>query len=257
MLAKPCFTATLLEESINISSATGLSSLEEPVKYFNPSIISNVKSSHASISIEPNIYFLPGLNRSHLFFGHRIHENIVLASDINAIGNDLYNEFNASLNISANLGDNITLAGRMTYGRQDIKKFNNYNIINFTFGGRLDISEKMKAGIVLTNINRATYEGNDQSVNQTALISLGYELDDDIVFDVSSIILIGYGSGFSISGKYNIFEDFQVRLAYQNYPKLIEGGIQYSINEDLSMTYRINYNLNIGFINSFAFNYAW
>lgn len=257
LLAESCFAVTLLEESLNIPSATGYSSLEEPSKYYNPSIISEIKSSRASLSVEPSIYILPDLNRSHLFIGHRINDNIVIAGNINAIGNNLYNELNAAFNISANIGDAITLSGKMTYGRMDIKNYSNYNILNFHFGGLLDISENLSAGVVLTNLNRATYEGNSKSAEQTALISVGYTLNDNFAFDVSSLILIGYGSGFSVSGKYVYNDNIQIRLAYQNLPKLVEGGFQYSVNDKISMTYRINYNMNLGFVNSFAFNYAW
>lgn len=127
-------------------------------------------------------------------------------------GFDLMNELNVTSAISLIL-DNLCLGMSGQYNRVFIKDFSSEGIFSFDLFGKV-FSDNFSVGFLVNNINQAQYSNYENTINQRAIFSAGYDISEQFSADVGTVIIINSKSSLLFSAKYRPTEELAINLKY-------------------------------------------
>ncbi|HYF03649.1 MAG TPA: hypothetical protein VEC36_09765 [Patescibacteria group bacterium] len=205
-----------------IPIASGQSMLSELSYIQNSALFTNLDSSVLAVGYIPSRFGLTELATSELLFGRRLTNELVIATHISGLGNELYSEISGTLHASFKTTDALTFGGAVQLSRISFKNERADFAVQFHAGTLLQLSDKLTAGASLQNFTRAYYAGGEQTVQQQANFSIGIEALDNLFFDAGAKILLNKSSGISLAASYKRFKNFHFSLAALSNPRSAE-----------------------------------
>jgi len=152
-------------------------------------------------------------------------------------GFELYHESKISLGYSFDYQNTFFAGVTFNYQTVSIKNYGNDGTFFINAGGLAYLTNFLRFGFVIQNLNRATYGKDDNQIPIIFNTGLSYSVDDDFIVNFSIEKDIEYKASLQFGIEYDIIEYLSLRTGFSNEPSRYSAGIG------------INYSL-------FSFDYA-
>lgn len=152
-------------------------------------------------------------------------------------GFELYHESKISLGYSFNYQNTFFAGLAFNYQTVSIKNYGSSGAFFINAGGLAYLTNSLRFGFVIQNLNRATYGKDDNQIPIIFNSGLSYSVDEDIIVNFSIEKDIEYKASLQFGIEYDIIEYLSLRTGFSNEPSRYSAGIG------------INYSL-------FSFDYA-
>jgi hypothetical protein len=160
-------------------------------------------------------------------------------------GFDLYRESKFSIGYSYNY-QNIFFAGlAVNYQTVSIQNYGNDGALYFNFGGLAYITNNLRLGFSVQNINRATFGDDDDQIPMIFNTGFSCDVVNDLTVNFAVEKDIKYKASLQFGINYDIIEYLSLRTGFSNEPSKYSAGIgiNYSI---FSVDYAIFTNTDLG-----------
>ena len=250
-------SAQLFSINLNSSKSVCGNTSFESINENNPSTLTNLRNGIAKIDILPSKFGMNELTNSSLMAASRIYGDIFLGLKINGIFNDLFNDYSSGFVISNKLYEKISIGAEIEYNRFEIKGYESHNLVMLNFGSLIELTDKINAGFLVTNLNRAYRQYGKENVEQTARFGIGTNLIQDFYLNIDAVVNISRNTGFLISSKYDVENYLSLRLSYLTSPKQFDFGVNAKILEDVYLNYNFYMQNELGNSHGIALYFVW
>lgn len=172
-------------------------------------------------------------------------------------GFDLYRESKILLGFSYNYKNTFFAGLVVNYHSYSIKNYGNAGVFYLNFGGLAYITNDIRWGFALSNLNRATIGNIEDQIPMVFVSGFSYDFTDEINLNLSVEKDIRYNISVQYGLEYNIIEYLSLRLGLQNEPSRYTAGlgINYSIisldyaiftHQDLGLTHQAGLIISFG-----------
>jgi hypothetical protein len=172
-------------------------------------------------------------------------------------GFDLYRESKITIGYSYNY-NNIFFAGAaINYHSFSIQNYGNTGVFYFNFGGLAYITNNLRWGFAVDNLNRASLADEDDQIPMVFNTGFSYNIINELSLNIALEKDIRYNPSVKIGIDYDIIEYFSLRLGTSNEPARYSAGIgiNYSFisldyalftHQDLGLTHQAGIILSFG-----------
>ena len=172
-------------------------------------------------------------------------------------GFELYRESKVTLGYSYNYHNTFFAGITMNYQTVSIQNYGNDGALFFNIGGLAYITNYLRFGFAIQNINKATFGNEDDQI--PVLFNTGFSFDviDDVIINFALEKDIDYKPSLNFGINYDIIENLSLRSGFSNEPSRYSAGIgiNYSIfsldyalftHTDLGLTHQAGLLISFG-----------
>jgi hypothetical protein len=153
-------------------------------------------------------------------------------------GFDLYRENKILVGVSYNYLDRFFAGVAFNYHSVSIKNYGSDAAFYLNAGGLIYITDFLRWGFYVSNLNRASFSRDDDQIPVTLLSGLSYDIIPDLSLNASVEKDLNFNASFLAGIDYNLIEYFSVRTGFSSQPSKYSAGvgINYSfINLDYAL----------------------
>ena len=172
-------------------------------------------------------------------------------------GFDLYRETKLLLGYSYNYENKFFAGVAINYHTFSIKNYGNTGILYLNFGGLAYVTDQIRWGFSITNINRASVGNEDDQIPMIFSTGFSYNIINSMSLNLAIEKDIRYKPSLQYGIEYNIIKYLSLRLGFQNKPARYSAGvgINYSIisldysfftHQDLGLTHQAGIIISFG-----------
>lgn len=172
-----------------------------------------------------------------------------LAAGFMTYGFELYRENSILLSYARDFYKRFAAGATVRYNSLSIKNYGQDNSLILSIGGKVNVTENLKAGFSITNVNRATYGDEDNQIPTRIITGFSYIFKDAASLNAAVSKELDMPASVRLGIEYAIIEYLVLRSGFKNKPSSYSGGlgIQYSIvqldyavftNQDLGLTHQ-------------------
>lgn len=172
-------------------------------------------------------------------------------------GFDLYRETKIILGYSYNYQNRFFAGAAINYQTISIKNYGNDAVVFINIGGLAYITNYLRWGFSVQNINRASYGEDDDQIPLIFNTGLSYDLASELALNFAIEKDIRYKTSIQFGINYDLIENLSLRSGFSNEPsKYSVGiGINYSIfsldyamftHTDLGLTHQAGVIISFG-----------
>ena len=140
-------------------------------------------------------------------------------------GFDLYRESKLSLAYSYNYLNKFFAGLTINYQTLSIQNYGNDGALFFNIGGLAYLSNVLRLGFAIQNINRATYGDKDDQIPMIFNTGFSYDVVDELTINFAVEKDIKYKASFQFGINYDLIEYFSLRTGFSNEPSKFSAGI--------------------------------
>jgi hypothetical protein len=140
-------------------------------------------------------------------------------------GFDLYKESRFVLGYSYNFENKFFAGAAINYQTLSITNYGNAGAIFFNLGGLAYITNDLRLGFSVYNVNRATISNEDNQIPILFNAGFSYDAIDDLTFNVAIEKDIEYKPSLHFGINYDIIEYISLRSGFSNEPSRYSAGI--------------------------------
>ena len=140
-------------------------------------------------------------------------------------GFELYRESKFALCYSYNFQNKFFVGVAINYQTVTIQNYGNDGAIFFNIGGLAYVSNLLRVGFSVQNINRATFGKDDDQIPMMLNTGLSYDVADELTVNLSLEKDIKYKTSFQFGINYDIIENISLRSGFSNEPSKYSAGI--------------------------------
>ncbi|MBM2816164.1 MAG: Helix-hairpin-helix DNA-binding class 1 [Ignavibacteria bacterium] len=239
--------STYLHLQNPIESACGSASTTLFSKLQNPAQLNNTIRKSFTGGISPSKFDLPELNQALIYFETPIDTTISMSAAVSSFGWQLFNIISASTGVSYSFNEMLSAGASIEYNRISITRFGSDDYWAISVGALLHLTDKVKFGFALQNINRASFAGSQSAIPQKGLFGAGLAISKDFSLDIDCIVAMNQSSGIALAGKYSYGDLLEFRLAALTNPAIIEASSVIHVNSWLAVNLTAQYYSLLGF----------
>ena len=172
-------------------------------------------------------------------------------------GYDLYRESKIILGYSYNYLNKFFAGVAINYQTVSIHNYGNDGAFFLNFGGLAYISNNLRLGFSVQNINRATFGKDDDQIPMIMNTGFSYDIIDDLTINFAVEKDLNYKPSIQFGLNYDIIEYLSIRTGFANEPSKYSAGIgiNYSIfsldyamftHNDLGLTHQAGVIISFG-----------
>jgi len=172
-------------------------------------------------------------------------------------GFDLYRESKIIIGYSYNYLNKFFAGVAVNYQTVSIHNYGNDNAFFINLGGLAYISNNLRFGFSVQNINRTTFGNDDDQIPMIINTGLSYDVVDDLTLNFAIEKDIKYKPSIQFGINYDIIEYLSIRTGFANEPSKYSAGIgiNYSIfsldyamftHNDLGLTHQAGVIISFG-----------
>lgn len=140
-------------------------------------------------------------------------------------GFDLYRESKFSLGYSYNYLNKFFAGVTINYQTVSIQNYGNDGALFFNIGGLAYVSNILRLGFSIQNINRASFGDDDDQIPMIFNTGLSYDVADELTLNFAVDKDIKYKASFQFGINYDIIEYLSLRTGFSNEPSKYSAGI--------------------------------
>ncbi len=140
-------------------------------------------------------------------------------------GFDLYRESKLSLGYSYNYQNKFFAGVTINYQTVSIQNYGNDGAIFLNLGGLAYVSNILRLGFSIQNINRASFGNDDDQIPMIFNTGFSYDVVDDLTLNFAVEKDIKYKASFQFGISYDIIEYLSLRTGFSNEPSKFSAGI--------------------------------
>ena len=172
-------------------------------------------------------------------------------------GFDLYRETKLLIGYSYNYDNKFFAGVAINYHTFSIQNYGNTGKLYLNFGGLAYITNQIRWGFSISNLNRATVADEDDQIPMIFSTGFSYDAIKNLSLNLAVEKDIRYKPSIQYGIEYNIIEYLSLRLGFQNEPARYSAGIgiNYSIisldysfftHQDLGLTHQAGIIISFG-----------
>lgn len=172
-------------------------------------------------------------------------------------GFELYRESKISLGYSYNYDNKFFAGAVINYHSFSIQKYGSDGVFYFNLGGLAYITNVIRWGFAIDNINRATLANEDDQIPMVFSTGFSYDIINTFTLDLALEKDIRFKPSFKVGIDYDIIQYISLRIGIANEPSTFSAGvgINYSIfsldyalikHPDLGLTHQAGIILSFG-----------
>jgi len=172
-------------------------------------------------------------------------------------GFELYKENVLFVSYSKRLFKDLFLGVTLSYKNISIKNYGSDNTLILLIGGLAYLTNQLRIGFVINNINRGSIGSEDNQIPITFNFGISYNLIQELSINAALQKEIDMDTSIRIGIDYQIIKYFNLRMGAMNKPSSFSAGfgINYSIfeidyalfnHQDLGFTHQIGVTLQFG-----------
>ena len=140
-------------------------------------------------------------------------------------GFELYRETKILLGYSYNYQNKFFAGAAINYQTVSIKNYGNDGALFFNVGGLAYITELLRIGFSIQNLNRATFGDQDDQIPMQINTGLSYDIVEELTINLALEKDIKYKASFLFGINYDIIENISLRSGFSNEPAKYSAGI--------------------------------
>lgn len=140
-------------------------------------------------------------------------------------GFELYKESRLSLAYSYNVDNKFFIGSTFNYQSVSIKNYGNDGVFFINLGGLAYISNELRIGFSLSNLNRASISKDDNQIPTVINAGISYEVSSDITINTAIEKDISFKPSIQFGVNYDIIEYLSLRTGFSNEPSRYSAGI--------------------------------
>jgi len=140
-------------------------------------------------------------------------------------GFDLYREAKFSLGYSYNYINKFFAGLTINYQTVSVKNYGNDGALFFNIGGLVYVSDELRLGFAIQNINRATYGNEADQIPVVLNAGLSYDVVNGLTVNFAIEKDIKYKASVQFGINYDIIEYLSLRTGFSNEPSKYSAGI--------------------------------
>ncbi len=140
-------------------------------------------------------------------------------------GFELYRETKIVLGYSYNYQNKFFAGAAINYQTVSIKNYGNDGALFFNVGGLAYITELLRIGFSIQNLNRATFGDQDDQIPMQINSGLSYDIAEELTINLALEKDIKYKASFQFGINYDIIENISLRSGFSNEPSKYSAGI--------------------------------
>jgi hypothetical protein len=146
-------------------------------------------------------------------------------------GFELYRESKLSLGYSYNYLNKFFAGITINYQTVSIQNYGNDGAIFLNLGGLAYVSNILRLGFSIQNVNRASFGSDDDQIPIIFNTGFSYDVVDELTLNFAVEKDIKYKASFQFGISYDIIENLSLRTGFSNEPSKFSAGIgiNYSI----------------------------
>ena len=172
-------------------------------------------------------------------------------------GFELYRESKISLGYSYNYENKFFAGLTVNYHTYSIQNYGNTGVFYLNIGGLAYITNQLRWGFAISNINRASIGNDDDQIPIIFSTGFSYDLIKSLIINLAVEKDIRYKPSVQFGLEYDIIEYLSLRVGFQNEPARYAAGIgiNYSIisldyavftHQDLGLTHQAGLIISFG-----------
>jgi hypothetical protein len=160
-------------------------------------------------------------------------------------GFELYKENKILLGYSYNFLDKFFAGFTINYLSVSIKKYGSKSVFYFNLGGLIYITQDIKWGFFIVNINRASFVDEDDQIPTIFNSGFSYNIIPDVSINIALEKDIRYTASLKFGIDYYIIDNLSLRTGFSNEPSTYSAGIgiNYSF---ISFDYAVSNHQDLG-----------
>lgn len=222
----------------------------------NPAALAGVDSSVAGAYYSPSKFGIDELSASALFVGRRSFENIVFGGSFFHFGGSLYSESAFALGAAYD-SDEIRVGFAAEYSNQSIKNYEGGDMFQLNIGAEIPLANDFSAGFYLENLSRNAFLGGEKSPRQTASFGASYVAAENLRFEASAIIYLGFTGAASFGGEYNFKDIFSFSAIYGTNPQSFQTSLILTELNPFNVSFTFYYHNLLGISPQFGLSFLF
>jgi hypothetical protein len=222
----------------------------------NPSGLSQITWREVGIYYSPSPFGLSELSNGYVAYNEPFHFGSVAIGGM-TYGFDLYRESRIVIGYSYNYNDKFFAGVAINLHSFSIQNYGNASAVYLNFGGLAYITEQIRWGFSISNLNRASIGNEDDQIPMIFSTGFSYDLINSISLNLGINKDIRYKPSVRFGIEYDIIKYISLRAGFQNEPSLYSAGIgiNYSIvnldyalftHQDLGLTHQVGILISFG-----------
>lgn len=218
-------------------SLSGLASTQLSFAIFNNPALIN--SSYSSEIFYRNYYGIKGFDLASLAVSGSLF-SIPASIGITRYGNKLFAESEIAAGVSYALHKDIYVGASVNYYFLDIKNYGIASTLGFSFSVLYKLTEYLRIGGVLSNLNEPTIGEVKESLPVSGTIGISYKpiRDVEILFDGYKEDYFDFA--YRIGARINVVQHFNLLTGFQNSINSFSAGLEFNMD-----SYGINYAIDV------------
>jgi hypothetical protein len=222
----------------------------------NPSGLSQMNWREIGIYYSPAPFGLSELANGYVAYSEPFSFGTIAIGGM-TYGFDLYRESKILLGYSYKYDNKFFAGVAFNYHSYSIQNYGNTGVFYLNLGGLVYITNQIRLGFSISNINRATIGNEDDQIPMILSTGFSYDLISSLNINLAVEKDIRFKPSVLVGFEYNIIEFLTLRVGFQNEPaRYATGiGINYSIisldyamftHQDLGLTHQAGLIISFG-----------
>jgi hypothetical protein len=222
----------------------------------NPSGLSQMNWREIGIYYSPAPFGLSELANGYVAYSEPFSFGTIAIGGM-TYGFDLYRESKILLGYSYKYDNKFFAGVAFNYHSYSIQNYGNTGVFYLNLGGLVYITNQIRLGFSISNINRATIGNEDDQIPMIFSTGFSYDLISSLNINLAVEKDIRFKPSVLVGFEYNIIEFLTLRVGFQNEPaRYATGiGINYSIisldyamftHQDLGLTHQAGLIISFG-----------
>ncbi|MEJ2506480.1 MAG: hypothetical protein P8Y81_09490 [Ignavibacteriaceae bacterium] len=172
-------------------------------------------------------------------------------------GFDLYRETKLIVGYSYNYDNKFFAGVAINYHTFSIKNYGNTGKLYLNFGGLAYVTNQIRWGFSISNINRASVGNEDDQIPMIFSTGFSFDVINTLTLNIAVEKDIRYKPSLQTGIEYNIIKYLSLRIGFQNKPARYSAGvgINYSVvsldysfftHQDLGLTHQAGITISFG-----------
>ncbi len=257
-----CFTANIFAQfnpgakQISLSHSDIAVANDVFALFGNPSGLSQLNWREIGIYYSPAPFGLTELANGYVAYLEPFNSGSIAIGGM-TYGFELYRESRISLGYSYNYDNKFFAGAVVNYHSFSIQNYGSNGVFYFNFGGLAYITNDIRWGFAIDNLNRASLADEDDQIPVVFYSGFSYDVINNFTLNLALEKDIRYIPSIKIGIDYDLIQYLSLRVGFANEPSIFSAGIgiNYSVfsldyalvkHPDLGLTHQAGIILSFG-----------
>lgn len=247
------FERTAQPTALFARAFSGVAVASESNVWINPAALSGVSSFRSTVFYSPSPFQLPQLTNYGLLVADDIgHVKAALA--LSSFGYSLYRETTGSLTAAVTDIENFCAGMTLSVHHLAVHTYGNATKVGIDIGTTYTVTQELSLGCSITNINGATF-GGDDDIPRVLIAGFSFSVLENSFLTFDLVKDVRYDATYRGGVEFSPHEIVVVRSGVQGEPSRLFGGIGIRI-APFTVDYGVGTHDDLGLTHSFGVSFA-